>query len=220
MDQKTILTAIEKARKESPKRGFNQTIDFILNLKGIDLKNPAQKVDIFMPLPHPRSRKVEVCAIVDDALVLEAKKVCDHVIPLENLVEAGKKKRAMKKMARSVEFFITQPHLMKEVAANLGKILGVKGKMPNPKSGAVVPPKAPLQPIVDKLRRTVRLATKNDAIIKCAIADEKMSDADIAENVLVIYNAIVNVLPQKENNIKTLLLKMTMGAPVKVGDSK
>ena len=38
-------------------------------------------------------------------------------------------------MARSVEFFITQPHLMKEVAANLGKILGVKGKMPNPKSG-------------------------------------------------------------------------------------
>ena len=57
MDQKTILTAIEKARKESPKRGFNQTIDFILNLKGIDLKNPAQKVDIFMPLPHPRSKK-------------------------------------------------------------------------------------------------------------------------------------------------------------------
>ena len=76
-----------------------------------------------------------------------------------------------------------------------------------------------MQPIVDKLRRTVRLAIKNDAIIKCAIADEKMSDADIAENILVIYNAIVNVLPQKENNVKNLLIKMTMGSPVKIGDS-
>lgn len=220
MDKKQILTVIEKIRKETPKRGFNQTLDFILNLKGLDLKNPSHKVDIFLPLPHPRSRKAEICAIVDDALVTEAKKTCDMVIPLETLPAEAKKKRAMKKLARKMEFFITQPHLMKELAANLGKILGTKGKMPNPKSGAVIPPKAPLQPIVDKLRKTVRLSTKNDAIIKCAIGDEKMSDEQIAENIITVYNAIVNVLPQKENNIKTLILKLTMGAPVRVGDLK
>ncbi|MDD4877659.1 MAG: 50S ribosomal protein L1 [Candidatus Nanoarchaeia archaeon] len=220
MDKKQILTAIEKIRKDSPKRGFNQTLDFILNLKGLDLKNPSHKVDIFIPLPNLRSRKTEICAIVDDSILAEAKKTCDMVIPLENLAAEAKKKRAMKKLARKIDFFITQPHLMKELAANLGKILGTKGKMPNPKSGAVVPPKAPLQPVVDKLRKTVRLATKNDAIIKCAIGDEKMADEQIADNIMVVYNAVVNALPQKENNIKTLILKLTMGAPVKVGEQK
>lgn len=220
MDKKQILTAIEKIRKESPKRGFNQTLDFILNLKGLDLKNPAHKVDIFIPLPNPRSRKTEICAIVDDSIITEARKTCDMVIPLETLAAEAKKKRAMKKLARKIDFFITQPQLMKELAANLGKILGTKGKMPNPKSGAVVPPKAPLQPIVDKLRKTVRLSTKNDAIIKCAVGDEKMDDEQIADNIMAVYNAVVNALPQKENNIKTLILKLTMGAPVKVGEQK
>lgn len=220
MDKKQILTAIEKIRKETPKRGFNQTLDFILNLKGLDLKNPAHKVDIFIPLPNPRSRKAEICAIVDDSIVTEARKACDMVIPLDTLAAEAKKKRAMKKLARKIDFFITQPHLMKELAANLGKILGTKGKMPNPKSGAVVPPKAPLQPIVDKLRKTVRLATKNDAIIKCAVGDEKMADEQIADNIMAVYSAVVNALPQKDNNIKTLILKLTMGAPVKVGEQK
>ncbi|MDI6737040.1 MAG: 50S ribosomal protein L1 [Nanoarchaeota archaeon] len=220
MDKKQILTAIEKIRKESPKRGFNQTLDLILNLKGLDLKNPAHKVDIFIPLPNSRSKKSEICAIVDDSIVTEARKVCDMVIPLETLAAEAKKKRAMKKLARKIDFFITQPHLMKELAANLGKILGTKGKMPNPKSGAVVPPKAPLQPIVDKLRKTVRLSTKNDAIIKCAVGDEKMADEQIADNIMAVYNAVVTALPQKENNIKTLILKLTMGTPAKVGELK
>lgn len=220
MDKKIILSAIEKAKSESPKRGFTQTYDLILNLKDIDLKNPAQKVDIFLPLPHPRSKKVEIAAVVDDALVLEAKKVCDYVIPLENLAAEAKKKRAMKKLARRIEFFITQPHLMKDLAANLGKILGTKGKMPNPKSGAVIPPKVPLQPIVDKLRKTVRLVTKSDAIIKCAVGDEKMTDEQVADNIMAVYNAVTSALPQKDNNIKTMILKLTMGTPVRVGEKQ
>ncbi|HII15329.1 MAG TPA: 50S ribosomal protein L1 [Nanoarchaeota archaeon] len=220
MDKKEILTAIEKIRKDSPKRGFNQTVDLILNLKGIDLKNPNEKVDIFLPLPHARAKKVEIGAVVDDSLVAEAKKACDVVIPLDRLPEEAKKKREMKKLARRVAFFITQPHLMKDLAANLGKILGTKGKMPNPKSGCIIPPKAPLQPIVDKLRKTVRLATKNDLIVKCAVGDEKMSDDDLAENIMAVYTAVSKALPQQDNNVKSVILKFTMGTPVKMGGAQ
>lgn len=220
MDKKTILSAIEALRKDSPKRGFNQSVDMILNFKGLNLKDPTHKVEVFLPLPHPRSRKVDVCAIVDDSLVLEAKKVCDMVIPLDRLQEEAKKKREMKKLARRVEYFITQPHLMKDVAGALGKILGVKGKMPNPKSGCIIPPKAPLAPIVERLRKTVRLITKNDAIIKCSVGDESMKDDALADNVMAVYTAVINALPQKENNLKSVLLKLTMSAPVKVGDKQ
>lgn len=220
MDKKEILTAIEKIRKESPKRGFNQTVDLILNLKGIDLKNPNEKVDIFLPLPHVRAKKVEIGAVVDDSLVAEAKKVCDFVIPLDRLHEEAKKKREMKKLARRIAFFITQPHLMKDLAANLGKILGTKGKMPNPKSGCIIPPKTPLQPIVDKLRKTVRSATKNDLIVKCAVGDEKMSDEDLTENIMAVCTAVSKALPQQDNNIRSIILKFTMGAPVKMGGAQ
>ncbi len=218
MDKKTILSAIELLRKESPKRGFNQSVDMILNFKGLNLKDPTHKVEVFLPLPHPKTRKVEVCAIVDDSIVLEAKKACVIVIPLDRLQEEAKKKREMKKLARRVEYFITQPHLMKEVAGALGKILGVKGKMPNPKSGCIIPPKAPLAPIVERLRKTVRLITKNDAIIKCSVGDESMKDDTLADNINAVYTAVLNALPQKENNLKSVLLKLTMSAPVKLGE--
>lgn len=215
MEKKDILLTIEKVRKDERKRNFKQTFDFILNLKDMNIKQ--QKVDIFILLPHERTvKKTKVCALVDDSIAADAKKVCDLVINKDDFPRMAKEKRKMKKIAAEYGFFITQPHLMAEIATHFGKILGPKGKMPNPKAGCVIPPKVPLQPIVDRLRKTIRLQTKADAIIKCSVGDEESKDDNIAENVITAYNAIVNALPNHENNVKSLLLKMTMTAPVRV----
>jgi len=219
MDKKTILDPIAKARQAGPKRGFNQTFDLIINLKNIDINNPNEKIDMFVQLPYARSKKAQICGLVDESLVLDAKKVCDYVITKEQFSEMAKKKREMKKIASKFDYFVTQPHLMPEIAATLGKILGPKGKMPNPKSGCILPPKAALQPIVDKLRKTIRLITKNDKAIKCPVGDENMKDEHVAENIATVYNAVIAVLPQQTRNIKSILLKTTMGAPVRVGEN-
>jgi len=53
--------------------------------------------------------------------------------------------------------------------------------------------------------------------VKCSVGDESMEDEKIAENVVVIYNHLIALLPGEEKNIKKVYLKLTMGGPVKVG---
>ncbi len=216
MDSKLILNALGKARELGQGKKFKQTFDFIINLKNLDMKRPEDKVDVFVQLPHGRGKPVKICAFVDDSLVLEAKKVFDRAIEVTEFPAFAKNKRQMRKLAREYDFFVAQANLMPQIAQTFGKFLGPKGKMPNPKAGCVIPPKIALQPIIDRLKKTVRLLTKNEPILKCPIGTEAMTDKDIAENILFAYNAVMNALPQKENNLKSILLKTTMGAPVEV----
>ncbi|MBU2406914.1 MAG: 50S ribosomal protein L1, partial [Nanoarchaeota archaeon] len=62
MNKKAILDSIKKVREVSPKRKFPQTFDLIVNLQNIDVKNPEQKVDLFVQLHYPRGKKPRVCA--------------------------------------------------------------------------------------------------------------------------------------------------------------
>lgn len=216
MDQKLILNALSKARELGQGKKFKQTFDLLINLKNLDLKRPEDKVDVFVQLPHGKGKTVKVCALVDESLVLEAKKVFDHTIEVKEFPHFAKNKRQLRKLAREYDYFVAQANLMPQVAQTFGRFLGPKGRMPNPKVGCVIPPKIALQPIIDRLRKTVRLITKNELSLKCPVGIETMSDKDISENILTAYNAVMAALPQKENNLRSVSIKLTMGAPVKV----
>ena len=129
--------------------------------------------------------------------------------------------KELKKLARSYDFFIAQGDIMGQVAATFGRFLGPKGRMPNPKAGCIVPPKGGIKPIVEKLQNTVRLVVKNNELgVKCAVGTEKMTDDQVAENTMAAYNALMNSLPQHEQNIKNVYLKLTMSKPVVIGGKK
>jgi large subunit ribosomal protein L1 len=104
------------------------------------------------------------------------------------------------------------------VATKFGRILGPLGKMPNPKFGGVVAPGAELKPVVDKFRKTIRVTAKNEIIVKTKIAYEDMSDEQVIDNFNHVYEVITHTLPQGESNVKSVILKMTMGKPVMVGE--
>ncbi len=220
MENKEVLDALSNLRQKSKKRNFTQTVDLILNLKQINIKNPDEKVDLFLQLPNPRTKKLKICALVDEELAAEAKKHCEHVILKHEFKAMAQDKPKLRKITKDCDFFITQPHVMPDVATAFGKILGPKGKMPNPKAGCIIPPKADLKDIVDKLKNTVKVATKTEPIVKCAIGDEKMTDDQLIQNIMHVYNTVLTRLPQHENNLKSVLLKFTMGSPVEVGGAK
>ena len=217
MDKEQINAAIAKARDISEKRNFKQSFDLIINLKGLDLKKPEHQVDAFITLPHSRGKKVKVCALVAAELAEQAKNVCDSVI-MSDSFERYKDKKEVRKIANSFDFFIAQANIMPKVATAFGRVFGPRGKMPNPKSGSVVPPNANLKPLYEKLQKTVRANAKTAPLVQCPIGTEDMSSNEIADNALTVYNSLLQALPNEKHNIKDIYIKLTMGKPVKVGE--
>ncbi len=220
MDKKQIIKAIEEAKKNSPRRNFNQTVDLIVNLKQIDLKKPEQKVDQFIQLPHGRGKKIQICAFVDNSLIKDAEANCDKVIVNSDFPKFKANLREFKKLVRQYDFFLAQANLMPEIASNFGRFLGTMGKMPNPKAGCIIPPKGQTKPVVERLQNTVRLLTKSDTIVKSAIGTEQMKTEEIADNIMHAYQTLVHTLPQHEHNIRSIIIKLTMGKPIVVGGKK
>ena len=217
MDKEQIQAALAKSKDISDKRNFTQSFDLIINLKGLDVKKQEHQIDTFITLPHSRGKKVKVCALVGPELNEQAKGIFDSVIISDNF-EKYKEKKETKKLANSFDFFIAQVNIMPKVATVFGRVFGPRGKMPNPKSGSVVPPNSNLKPLYEKLQRTVRATTKSAPLIQCGIGSEDMSSNDIVENALMVYSSLLQVLPNEKHNIKDIYVKLTMGRPVKVGE--
>lgn len=216
MEKKEILETLKLVKENSKKRNFKQSYDLIINLKDIDLKNPQHQVNLFVPLHYSRGKNVKVCALVGPELLSQAKSVCDDVIDVDNFKKYANKKEA-KKLANNFDFFIAQATIMPKVATIFGKVFGPRGKMPNPKAGCVVPPNANLKPLYEKLQKTIKINTKNDPIIQCSVGKEGMKEEEIADNILTIYNSLIHALPNEEQNIKSVYLKLTMDKAFKVG---
>jgi len=216
MDQKQIIDTLKELKAHSPKRNFKQRIDLIISLKALDMKKTDNQINTFVALHHTAGRKTGVCALVGPELLPEAKAVCDESISIDNFQKYDKK--AIKKLAEKYGFFIAQATVMPKVAAVFGRFLGPKGKMPNPKAGCVVPPNANLKPLYARLQKTVKLQTRNQLLVQCAVGSEDMKDEEIAENVLVVYDSLIHILPNGTHNIKKVLLKLTMSRPLKIGE--
>ncbi len=217
MNKEEILKTIKNLREKSPTKNFLQSVDLVLNLQNLDLKKPDNKVDIYIQLPHAKGKKVRLGAFVDSQLESKAKNLFDTLILKQDFPKWINNKKEQRILANSHDFFLAQADLMTQVAAAFGKVLGARGKMPDPKAGCVVPGTIPtLEPIAKKLQNTIRLATKNETTIKASIGLEKMKDEELADNVIAVYNAVLAKLPQEKNNIKYLALKFTMGPLFKV----
>jgi len=218
MNNKAILDSVKKLREISKERKFKQTVDVSINLTRMDFKkNPEKKIDIFIRLPHPKGKKPKICALVGKELATKAK-VFDRVIVNDDFSVIADDKKALKKLAREYDYFVAQANLMAEVGIKFGKALAPLGKMPNPKAGCIVPPTAELAPLAEKLQNTIRLTTKDQLSIKAIAGAEEMSNEDIAENILTIFNAVTHALPDEKANFKSMFIKFTMSQPVEVTD--
>ena len=214
MEKKDILEKLKELRKNSKKRKFSQSVDFSIVLKDVNLKDPEQRIDEFYILPNKPGENIKICALVDKDLSTQAKEVCDKVILKDDFSEWDGKSREIKKLADEYDYFIAQATIMSEIAKTFGKFFGPKGKMPNPKSGSIVPPNKDLKPVVERLKKTVNIKAKKQPVLSARVGTEETTDEKIAENVFYIYENIVRKLPRKEQQIKKKTIKFTMSKPV------
>ena len=215
VDAKRAVEAIKQLREGAKERKFTQSVELIVNLKEINLKNPDEQVEFFMQAPNPVGKK-KVCGIVGGELEADSKKVFDFTITQAELDKYKTDKIASKKLANEYDFFVAQANIMGQIAGAFGRVFGPRGKMPNPKAGCVVPPKAALQPLYDRLQDTVKVSAKKVPMIQLVVGNAGMSDEDLAANIAYFYDQVEHHLPKERHNVKSVYLKFTMSKPVKL----
>src|SRR3989344_3470146 len=132
MDKDSALQFITKAKESSKERKFSQTYDVIVTLKNFDIKK--DKVDYFLDLNYTTGKQKKICALVAGELSDQAKSVCEKTIHVDEFPAVAKEKRGTRVLAENYDYFIAQANIMPKVAQAFGKILGARGKMPNPKA--------------------------------------------------------------------------------------
>ena len=196
--------ALEELKK-SKERKFDQTIDLIINLKKFDIKK--NNINTFITLPHK----------------IKNKKICGFIEIKSNLIETipksgfpkYKDKKEIKNLIKEYDFFISSGANMPAVATTFGRILGPAGKMPSPKLGILFNENEDeIRKLIDKINVVVKIQTKEPSI-KIPIGKSSMKDNEIIENVQTAFNSILNELPNKTENIKSLMIKFTMSKPIR-----
>jgi len=217
MEKKEVTETLKRVKETSQKRNFKQSVELIINLKGVDLKKQDNQINIFANLHYSWGKKVSVCAFVGPELQKQAEDVCDETVLADNFPKY-KDKKLLKKLAKNHDFFISQANIMPQVATNFGRILGPLGKMPNPKIGCVLPPNGNVKAVYERLQKTKKLMSRNNPIIQCSVGKEDMEDEEIIDNVITVYNTLIPALPNEEHNIKSVYLKLTMGKAFMIGE--
>jgi large subunit ribosomal protein L1 len=211
-DRQKILEAVKEAKARAKPRHFTQTVELAVNLRDIDLKKPENRFKLEVVLPHGRGKEPKIAVIADGAVAEAAKKLGLDVISGEQLEELAKNPREARKVAKRYDSFIAAAPLMPKIGKYLGRYLGPRNKMPQ-----VVPPTMTnLEPILNRLKRTIRVQLKNNPVVHAPVGTEDMDEEKLAENAETVLNAVLGKLERGENQVKSVYIKTTMGPAVKV----
>jgi large subunit ribosomal protein L1 len=211
-----IARALGELRKNIEKRKFAQSIDLVVKLREVDLKKPENRINETIALPNPSEKPLKICVIASGDLGTRAKDAgADMLVSRQDLENLGRDKKAARKLAVDYDFFIAEAPLMPLVGRGLGSFLGPRGKMPTP-----VPPNAAIEQIVAGHRKMVRVRMREQPVLQCRIGTENMTDDKLVENVQAVVSRIEQKLERGFKNISEVLLKSTMGKPVKVSFAK
>ena len=197
-----------KLVKANAKSKFNETIEISLNL-GVDPKQADQMVRGVVSLPAGTGKDVKVAVFARDAKAKEAQDAGADIVGSEDLAENVK--------SGKFEFdrVISTPDMM-ALVGQLGKILGPRGLMPNPKLGTVT------DNVADAVKSikggSVEYRVEKAGIIHAGIGKADFTEEAIKSNVKAIVEAIQNAKPTgtKGTYIKNISLTSTMGVGVRI----
>jgi len=200
---------VKEAKSGSKERKFTQAIELIVNFKDIDVKKGFALNEV-VQLPKTNS-PATVCVMATGDMGTKAKAAkADSVIGTEELDKFAANKRESRKFINKYDFFLADTQVMPVVGKTLGQLLGPRGKMPTP-----VPFNADIVAFLARFRTSIKVRTRASLSVSCKIGDVTMDDSDLAINAHTVLAAIEKKLPNGEKNIRKIMIKTTMGKPVK-----
>ena len=193
---------------DSKKKKFDETIEVAMNL-GVDPRHADQMVRGVVSLPHGNGKKMKVAVFAKDQKAEEAKSAGADVVGAEDLAED------MQKGNLDYDRIIATPDLM-GVVGRIGKILGPKGLMPNPKLGTVT---ADVKVAVEAAKSgQVQYRAEKTGIVQAGVGKVSFGSEKLTENVNSFIDAVQKARPTgaKGTFIKKISVSSTMGAGINI----
>ena len=205
------LYAIEEAVKlvkGGAKTKFDETIEVALNL-GVDPRHADQMVRGVCQLPHGSGRKLRVGVFAKGDKAEEAKKAGAEVVGAEDLVEQ------VQKGAIDFDRCIATPDMM-PLVGRLGKVLGPRGLMPNPKVGTVTTDVAGA--IKAAKGGAVEFRVEKAGVIHAGVGKASFTEEALVDNIRAFTDAVNKAKPSgaKGTYVKRIAVASTMGPGVKI----
>ena len=202
------VTDAVKIVKGNATAKFDETIEIAVNL-GVDPKQADQNVRGVVNLPAGTGRKIRVAVFARDKKADEARAAGADIVGAEDLFETVN--------AGKVDFdrVIASPDMM-ALVGRLGKVLGPRGLMPNPKVGTVTPNIG--QAVKDAKSGSVEFRVEKEGIIHAGVGKASFTEAAIEQNVRAFLGALVKARPSgaKGTYLKKIALSSTMGPGVSI----
>ena len=190
---------------------FDASVDLDIRL-GVDPKKADQMVRGVVSLPHGTGKTVNVLAICSPDKEQEAKKAGAEYVGLDEYV------KKISEGWTEVDVIITQPSLMPKIG-KLGKVLGPRGLMPNPKSGTVTDDIG--KAVSDVKKGKIDFKVDKTGIIHASVAKVSFDPKKIEENAMELLNTIKKLKPSSTKGIyfKSVSLSSTMSSSIKIDSS-
>lgn len=197
-----------KLLKAAGQTKFDQTVEVAVNL-GVDPRHADQMVRGVVQLPHGSGRQVKVAVFAKGDKADEAKAAGADIVGAEDLAEQVQK--------GDIDFdrCIATPDMM-PIVGRLGKILGPRGLMPNPKVGTVTPDVT--EAVKAQKGGAVEFRVEKAGIIHAGVGKTSFGEEALVENIKALTDAVIKAKPTgaKGTYLKRLAISSTMGPGVKI----
>ena len=197
-----------KLVKANAKAKFDETVEIAVNL-GVDPRHADQQVRGVVTLPSGTGRDVRVAVIAKDAKAAEATAAGADIVGAEDLVER------IQGGFMDFDRVIATPDMM-ALVGRLGKVLGPRGLMPNPRVGTVTPNVG--QAVKDAKGGAIEFRVEKAGIVHAGIGKASFTDDALLANVQALVDALNKAKPSgaKGTYVKKISLSSTMGPGFKI----
>jgi large subunit ribosomal protein L1 len=191
------------------RESFNESVDVAFNL-GVDPRHAEENIRLSINLPHGIGKEVSVLAIVNVDKEAEAKDAGADFVGKDEFLDK------IKAGWTDVDKIVVTPDLMVELG-KLGKVLGPKGLMPNPKSGTVTNDVA--KAIKELKAGKLDARVEKNGILQCTIGKTSFTEEQLKENFNTFQSAVMSAKPNsfKGTYLKSISISSTLGPGIKIG---
>lgn len=197
---------------QSPQRNFSESFDMAINLKGIDLKKPQNRIDLEIVLPSGLGRDIKIAVFAKGETAKQAESAgANLVLPPEEIDALGDDIARAKTLAEEYDFFIAEAAYMPTIGKKIGIVLGPRGKMPEP-----LMPDKNIADILNKRKNSIKVRSKDRMTFHLAIGRKDMAPEKIADNAEAVMEHVERALVNGMQNIKSIHASTTMGPSVRL----